>query len=85
MSDSNLHPIMQGVFAPHMPSTTELLPGQRQPSGVRWSGMSDEPSFTPTPEAQAKAQAAYLKAKARMDAEVAEYAARTGLLRKDVA
>jgi hypothetical protein len=47
-------------------------------SGVRWSGMGDEPSLRPSPEAQAKAQAAYLQALAKMEAEVAAYAASQG-------
>lgn len=54
-------------------------------TGVRWSGMSDEPSWTPSPAAQAAAQAAYLKAKARQEAEVAAYAERMGLTRKAAA
>jgi hypothetical protein len=40
--------------------------------------MGDEPSLRPSPEAQAKAQAAYLQALAKMEAEVAAYAASQG-------
>lgn len=46
-----------------------------QTSGVRWSGLSDEPLFKASPEALAEAYAAHLKAKARQEAEVAAYAA----------
>lgn len=44
---------------------------QQHNSGVRWSGMSDEPSWTPSPEAQAKAYAAYIKAKDKFEADLA--------------
>lgn len=46
-----------------------------QTSGVRWSGLSDERPWTPSPEAQARAYAAHLKAKEAQEAEVAAYAA----------
>jgi len=62
-----------------MPATTKYE------SGVRWSGMSDEPTWTPSPEAQAKAHAAYVKALAKMEAEVAAYAASKREARREAA
>lgn len=39
--------------------------------GVRWSGMSDDRRWKASPEAQAVAYAAYVKARDRQEAELA--------------